>query len=160
MGVTPSLTLSLSKDPEVPFCPLSRTQPPATIPTMKEIERLYNQMEKLMDALGIPKEIPKGSFYHITDEEKEMNNKKRGGQPGNGNARKHGLYSKQISAEQHDIQSSIKSVRDLSPEIALLRLKIMQLLEDPDTPHADLIKSLNTLTRMVDVQERHLYLVR
>ena len=50
---------------------------------MNKTERLYNQMEKLMDTLGIPREIPKGSFYDITDEEKEMNNKKRGGQPGN-----------------------------------------------------------------------------
>ena len=29
-----------------------------------------------MDTLGIPKEIPKGSFYDITDEEKEMNKKR------------------------------------------------------------------------------------
>ncbi len=140
--------------------PLVTNATPCYHPHMKEIERLYNQMEKLMDALGIPKEIPKGSFYDITDEEKEMNSKKSGGQPGNGNARKHGLYSKQISAEQHDIQSSIKSVRDLSPEIALLRLKIMQLLEDPDTPNADLMKALNTLARLTDIQERHLYLLK
>ena len=116
-----------------------------------------------MDTLGIPKEIPKGSFYDITDEVKNMDEqprKKRGGQPGNQNARKHGLYSKHLPAEQRDIHSSIKSVRDLSPEIALLRYKIMQLLEDPDTPNADLMKALNTLARLTDIQERHLYLLK
>ena len=113
-----------------------------------------------MDTLGIPKEIPKGSFYDITDEEKEMNKKKSGGQPGNQNARKHGLYSKHLPAERRDLHSSIKSVRDLSPEIALLRYKIMQLLEDPDTTNADLMKALNTLARLTDIQERHLYLLK
>ena len=43
---------------------------------MKNIEHLYSQLEKLMDTLGIPTEIPKGSFYDITDEEKEMNKNK------------------------------------------------------------------------------------
>ena len=105
-----------------------------------------------MDTLGIPREIPKGSFYDITDEEIEMNKKKRDDQ--------NALYSKHLPAQQRDIQSSITSVRDLFPEIALLRYKIMQLLEDPDTPHDHIIKSLNTLLRMVDVQERNLYLLR
>ena len=144
--------------------PLTRTVVPCYSAYMKTIEQLYNQMEKLMDTLGIPKEIPKGSFYDITDEEDknmdEQPRKKSGGQPGNQNARKHGLYSKHLPAQRRDIHSSITSVRDLSPEIALLRYKIMQLLEDPDTPHDHIIKSLNTLLRMVDVQERNLYLLR
>ena len=68
-----------------------------------------DKLDTMLDALGIPKEPPKGSFYDLTsDEDKEVpagndaQGKKRnpGGAPiGNQNARKHGLYSKLIPAQ-------------------------------------------------------------
>ncbi len=120
----------------------------------------------MLDKLGIPKEPPKGSFYDFSSDEQPAGNndqgKKRtsGGQPGNQNARKHGLYSKHLPAERHGEYGSLKSIRDLSNEITLLRLKIIEQFDDPDTYHDHLIKSLNTLARLTDIQERNLYMYR
>ncbi len=126
------------------------------------------KIDTMLDSIGIPEEPPKGSFYDITpDEEKKQEpasqsskKRKRGGQPGNQNARKHGLYSKHLPSQKASEYDSVLAVRDLSPEIALLRFKIMELLNDPEASHDHLIKSLNTLARLTDIQERHLYLVR
>ncbi len=66
-----------------------------------------DKIDTMLDALGIPKKLPKGSFYDVTsdeDKEESTSNNAQGqkrnpaGQLGNQNARRHGLYSKLIPA--------------------------------------------------------------
>ena len=128
---------------------------------MKTIEQLYQDFEKLLDALGIPKEPPKGSFYDLTTEEeenmKESHKRKRGGQPGNQNARKHGFYSKHFTPEQMKQLEEIDYHKGLDPEIALLRVKLNSLLEDPETSPEIIIRAAHVLARLASVQRRYIY---
>lgn len=73
----------------------------------------------------------------------------RGGQPRNQNARTHGFYSRVLDdAEQIDLELAA-GVSGIDDEIALMRVKIMRLVEqDPDNL-ALLIDATNTLSRMV-----------
>ena len=58
--------------------------------------------------------------------------RKRGGQPGNQNARKHGFYSKALGEAQRLEFRQAARVKGLDAEIALLRVKIKALLsQDP-----------------------------
>jgi hypothetical protein len=62
-----------------------------------------------------------------------MTKRKRGGQPGNQNARKHGFYSTVLTeAEKLEVEDA-SLVSGLDSEIALLRVKLKELAEQhPD----------------------------
>lgn len=78
--------------------------------------------------------------------------RKKGAQPGNRNALKHGFYSKVLTeAEKLELQQAV-SVEGLDAEIAILRLKISQLLvRDPD--NLDLmLRASSILARLVRVK--------
>jgi hypothetical protein len=51
----------------------------------------------------------------------------RGGQPGNQNARKHGFYSRQLSAQESCEYLNIINTTGISPESAVLRLKMQSV---------------------------------
>ena len=76
-------------------------------------------------------------------------NRKRGGQPDNQNARKHGFYSKVLDeAEQLDFELAT-GVEGIDDEIALLRVKIKSLLEhDPENIKL-IMQATNTLAGLV-----------
>jgi hypothetical protein len=58
--------------------------------------------------------------------------RKRGGQQGNRNARKHGFYSGTLSPAETRELWSITNQEDIDPEIALIRVKLQSSLEgDP-----------------------------
>ena len=115
-------------------------------------------MEEFLDKLGIPKEPPKGSFYDLSDDESDEEPKrKRGAQPGNQNARKHGLYSRHFTPEQFEILENANDLKDLAPEIALLRVRLNTLLDDPETSPDLILKTVNALTRLMAVQRRYIY---
>ena len=58
--------------------------------------------------------------------------RKRGGQKGNGNARKHGFYSVNLSPAQTSQLWNITNLEGVDPEIALIRVKLQSSLEhDP-----------------------------
>ena len=78
----------------------------------------------------------------------------RGGQPGNQNARSHGFYSPALSTREQDALQEASDLKDLRPEIALLRVKIKDLLPYADTHPELLLQAVRTITRMVDVQNR------
>ena len=116
----------------------------------------------MLDMLGIPKEIPKGSFYDLTSDEKfgskdEAPKRKSGGQPGNQNARKHGFYSKHFTPDQAKQLEAADDLRDLGPEIALLRVKLNALLDDPDVSTELLLRAVNSLARLMSIQRRYVY---
>ena len=114
-------------------------------------------MEEFLDKLGIPKEPPKGSFYDLSSDEDEKPKRKRGAQPGNQNARKHGFYSKHFTPDQVEKLENADDLRDLGPEIALLRVKLNALLDDPDASPDLVLKTVNALTRLMSVQRRYVY---
>ncbi|MFC1935214.1 hypothetical protein ACFLX9_00360 [Chloroflexota bacterium] len=78
----------------------------------------------------------------------------RGGQPGNRNARRHGFFARSLTPEEQDALSQALDLKDLVPEIALMRVKLMGLVSYRDTSPELIIKAARTLTRMVDVQHR------
>ncbi len=75
--------------------------------------------------------------------------KKKGGQPANQNARKHGFYSKVLDeAEQLDLELA-QGVEGIDDEIALLRVKIKSILEhDPENIRL-IMEATNTLARLI-----------
>lgn len=79
--------------------------------------------------------------------------KKRGGQAGNQNARKHGFYSRVLTkAEKKDLRRAMEE-EGLDGEIALLRVKIKSLAEnDPDNVKL-FTKALNTLERLLRARD-------
>jgi len=61
--------------------------------------------------------------------------RKRGGQKGNQNARKHGLYSPTLTASEINEIRNIVSLEGIDPEIAQVRLKLQSFLRnDPGNP--------------------------
>jgi hypothetical protein len=54
----------------------------------------------------------------------------RGGQPGNQNARKHGFYSRQLSPQESCEYWNIINTTGVSPESAVLRLKMQSVLRN------------------------------
>ena len=132
---------------------------------MNNTERMWHMMEqidKMLDTLGIPKEPPKGSFYDLTTDEEDKNmdeqpKRKRGGQPGNQNARKHGYYSRHFTPEQMQQLEEIDYHKGLDPEIALLRVRLNTLLRDPEADPDLILKYLRVLGRMVNIQRRYIY---
>ncbi len=62
----------------------------------------------------------------------KRNRRRRGGQKGNQNARKHGFYSPTLSPAETSQLCTIINVEGLDPRIALLRVKLLSSLEhDP-----------------------------
>ena len=80
--------------------------------------------------------------------------KKRGGQPDNQNARKHGFYSKVLDeAERLDFELA-SGVEGIDDEIALLRVKIKSLIaHDPDNIKL-IMQATNTLAGLVKTSSK------
>ena len=116
----------------------------------------------MLDTLGIPKEPPKGSFYDLSADEDtasadEPPKRKSGGQPGNQNARKHGFYSKHLPPEQLQQFDDALTVRDLAPEIAIVRVRLNGLLNDPKASPDLINRTLSVLGRLMNIQRRYIY---
>ena len=128
---------------------------------MRNIEQIHKEFEDFLDSLGIPKEPPKGSFYDLSSDEDpgsdEKPKLKSGGQPGNQNARKHGFYSKHFTPDQLKQLEDADDLRDLGPEIALLRVKLNALLDDPEVSTELLLRAVNSLARLMAIQRRYVY---
>ena len=89
--------------------------------------------------------------------EEEAPPRKRGGQPGNRNARTHGFYSAALTPEEQQSLRKAIDLKGLHPEIALLRVKLMEIIASGNTDPDIMIQAVRTLTRMVDVQDRITY---
>ena len=89
--------------------------------------------------------------------QEEASPRKRGGQPGNRNARTHGFYSAALTPEEQQSLRKAIDLKGLHPEIALLRVKLMEIIASGNTDPDIMIQAVRTLTRMVDVQDRITY---
>jgi hypothetical protein len=75
--------------------------------------------------------------------------KKRGAQPGNQNARKHGFYSRYLDYSLQGEITQAAGVKGLDAEIALLRVKIKTMLKKDPYNFKVLIKGMETLARLI-----------
>ncbi|MBN2240822.1 MAG: hypothetical protein JW712_13695 [Dehalococcoidales bacterium] len=88
-------------------------------------------------------------------EEKEKKTGNRKGPPkGNQNARKHGFYSKVLDeSEQAEYEKAVQ-VEGFDEEIAMLRVKIMSLLEkDPQNVRL-ITQAINSMVRMMEMKHQ------
>ena len=75
--------------------------------------------------------------------------KKRGAQKGNQNARKHGFYSKVLDEKEQAAFDQAIFVEGIDEEIALLRVKMISLLErDPENIRL-ISQAANTLIKLI-----------
>lgn len=83
------------------------------------------------------------------ESKKEVTRKKRGAPKGNQNARKHGFYSKVLDEKEQAAYDKAISVEGIDEEIALLRVKMISLLErDPENIRL-ISQATNTLIRLM-----------
>jgi len=81
-----------------------------------------------------------------------MSKRKKGGQPENQNARKHGFYSKILTEAQKVQLEDAIGIEGLDDEIALLRVKLRDVLET-HPEYMDLqLKAIATIARLVSVR--------
>ena len=80
--------------------------------------------------------------------------RRRGAPLGNQNARRHGFYSSALTPEEQQALLEAADIKDLLSEIALMRVKLMELVAYPDTSTELLLQTTRALTRMVDVQHK------
>jgi hypothetical protein len=74
---------------------------------------------------------------------------KKGGQPGNQNARKHGFYSTVLDSAQKRRLKEASLVKGLDEEISLLRVKLQSVVEnDPDNVRL-ILQAVITLARLL-----------
>jgi hypothetical protein len=81
--------------------------------------------------------------------------RKSGGQPGNQNALKHGLYAKVLTREDKRRLRLASRTEGLDQEIAILRLKFMDLLAAEDTHPHILNETAETLARLYNIKFSH-----
>jgi hypothetical protein len=77
----------------------------------------------------------------------------RGGQAGNQNARKHGFYSKVVTAGQLKKLSQAKTVRGNKQEIAMLRVKIKDILARSPRNTRAFFDAVNILVRLMSLNQ-------
>ena len=83
--------------------------------------------------------------------------RKRGGQPGNQNGRKHGFYAKFFTPEEQDALANLHPADCLSGEIDVLRVKIAGLLDQPDPDLNLLLQAVWVLARTARIDDRIRY---
>ncbi|MDO8716921.1 MAG: hypothetical protein Q7J73_08995, partial [Dehalococcoidales bacterium] len=81
------------------------------------------------------------------------NNRHRGGQPGNHNARTNGFYSKAVPPERRHKLDDAAEVRGLDQEIALLRSKIAIAGENSED-YQVLVPGINLLSRLLNTSHK------
>ncbi|MFH1140645.1 MAG: hypothetical protein V1724_03010 [Chloroflexota bacterium] len=84
----------------------------------------------------------------------ESSSRRRGAPSGNQNARTHGFYSSALSPQAQEALREAVSLKDLQSEIALMRVKVMDMVSSPDTSTELLLQAIRALTRLVDVQHK------
>ena len=83
----------------------------------------------------------------------EVIKRRKGGQPGNQNARTHGFYSKVLSPEDRKVLEEAAGLHGLDQEIALLRMKILSILAEEPQNHFVLLMAVTALTRLLKARQ-------
>ena len=83
----------------------------------------------------------------------ELGGRKRGGQPGNQNARTHGFYSKAVPPELQQKLQDAETVKGLDQEIALLRSKIAIAAENSGD-YRELVPGISLLSKLLSTRKK------
>ena len=75
-----------------------------------------------------------------------------GGQPGNKNGLKHGLYSTQLTAREQRMFLQARKMEGVGDELAVFRVKFSQMLSDPWLSLRSLALALSVVTRAETLQ--------
>jgi hypothetical protein len=78
--------------------------------------------------------------------------KKRGGQKGNQNARKHGFYSEVLDESQRIDFETATTVEGIDEEIALLRVKIKSLVQYNPENMRLIMQAINALSKLIMIK--------
>ena len=81
--------------------------------------------------------------------------RKRGGQPGNQNARKSFFYSPALEADQADAVDEAMEIRDFAQELALARVQLLKLLRDPNANPDHVIKHFDRVCKAMQIQMKY-----
>ncbi len=84
----------------------------------------------------------------------EIVKKKRGGQPGNQNARTHGFFSRIRPAVPESEYRKAADIGSINDEIALLRVKLKQAIEKDPENVAVVVRAVNALSRAIRLRNR------
>ncbi|MDE2969753.1 MAG: hypothetical protein OXT51_06600, partial [Chloroflexota bacterium] len=87
--------------------------------------------------------------------QEEPEHRKRGGQPGNQNARKYGFYSKLLPPERAETMEEALGIRDFTEDLAVMRLRLAELVRDPSSDPNLINRTFTVLARMMEVQIRY-----
>jgi uncharacterized protein YjcR len=82
----------------------------------------------------------------------EEENRKRGAQPGNRNARTHGFYSKKLDETEKAEHRLALEIEGLDYEIALMRVKLQSIIEHDPANIKLITQATNALTRLLTAQ--------
>ncbi len=82
---------------------------------------------------------------------------KRRAPAANRSARKRGLYLRQLAPDKRELFERARSAYALVDEIALMRVKLDELLHDPDLDPKLLLLAMTVLSRMVLIDDRVRY---
>ena len=74
------------------------------------------------------------------------------GQPGNQNARKHCFYANTLTPEQDEAFAEALEIRDFGQEVALVRVRLLTLLQNPETPPDLITRTFSNLCKVMDIQ--------
>ncbi len=85
----------------------------------------------------------------------EPERRKRGGQPGNQNARTHGFYSRLLPPDDLEFLDDSRDLTDCAEDIAAFRVVISHLIRRPNRNYQLINESFRELTRMLAVQRRY-----
>jgi hypothetical protein len=85
----------------------------------------------------------------IDELRKRLEKKKRGGQPGNQNARTHGFYSRVLTKAERRNYNEADNIDGLDAEIKLLRTKIKTLLDTQPDNLKLISQALFTLAKLI-----------
>ena len=85
----------------------------------------------------------------------DPSSRKRGGQPGNQNARKYFFYAPAVEADQDDAVDDAMEIRDFSQELALVRVRLLALLRNPNANPDHVIKLFNLLCKVMVIQMKY-----
>ena len=78
--------------------------------------------------------------------------RKRGGQPGNQNSRKRGVFDIPLSPQQRYARTAARRDGNLNPRTDRMRIKLAGLLADPHADPAILLRAAKMLSRMLSIE--------
>ncbi len=134
-GQTPSRT---SKRTSPPWSAPPRRAPPTTAPPNHDAPTNGGDGE---GAVGADGDAPN-----------------KGGAPiGNQNARKHGFYAKNLTPEQQEALPEARKAYSLVEEVAIMRVKVKALMENPNTDPDLILRAMSVLVPMVRIDDRVRY---